>query len=82
MPLVATNGGSLPEVVGEAGMVAPHPTPPALARAIDGLLRDEDLRADMSVKARQHILDNFKWERCAREVVQLYRQTIAARKAA
>ena len=82
VPLVATDGGSLPEVVGDAGIVVPHSNPPALARAIDGLLRNEDRRANMSVKARQHILDKFKWERCAREVVQLYRQTIVARKAA
>ncbi len=82
VPLVATDGGSLPEVVGDAGIVVPHSNPPALARAIHGLLRDEDRRADMSVKARQHILDNFKWERCARDVVQLYRQTIAAQKVA
>ena len=82
VPLVATDGGSLPEVVGDAGIVVPHSNPPALARAIDTLLRDENRRADMSVKARQHILDNFKWERCAREVVQLYRQTIVAQKAA
>ena len=82
VPLVATDGGSLPEVVGDAGIVVPHSNPPALARAIDGLLRDEDRRADMSVKARQHILDHFKWERCARDVVQLYRQTIAAQKVA
>jgi glycosyltransferase involved in cell wall biosynthesis len=82
VPLVATDGGSLPEVVGDAGIVVPHSNPPALARAIDGLLRNEDHRADMSVKARQHILDNYKWERCARDVVQLYRQTIAAQKVA
>jgi glycosyltransferase involved in cell wall biosynthesis len=82
VPLVATDGGSLPEVVGDAGIVVPHSNPPALARAIDGLLRNEDRRADMSVKARQHILDNYKWERCARDVVQLYRQTIAAQKVA
>ena len=82
VPLVATDGGSLPEVVGDAGLIVPHSNPPALARAIDALLRDENRRDDMSVKARQHILDNFKWERCAREVVQLYRQTIAAQKAA
>ena len=82
VPLVATDGGSLPEVVGDAGILVPHSNPPALARAIDALLRDENRRDDMSVKARQHILDNFKWERCAREVVQLYRQTIAAQKAA
>ena len=82
VPLVATDGGSLPEVVGDAGIIVPHSKPAALARAIDALLRDENRRDDMSVKARQHILDNFKWERCAREVVQLYRQTIAAQKAA
>ena len=82
VPLVATDGGSLPEVVGDAGIIVPHSNPPALARAIDSLLRDENRRDDMSVKARQHILDNFKWERCAREVVQLYRQTIAAQKTA
>ena len=82
VPLVATDGGSLPEVVGDAGIVVPHSNPPALARAIDGLLRDEDRRTDMSVKARQRILDNFKWERCARNVVQLYRQTIATQEVA
>ena len=82
VPLVATDGGSLPEVVGDAGIIVPHSNPPALARAIDDLLHDENRRNDMSVKARQHILDNFKWERCAREVVQLYRQTITAQKAA
>jgi glycosyltransferase involved in cell wall biosynthesis len=82
VPLVATDGGSLPEVVGDAGIIVPHSNPPALARAIDALLRDENHRAELSIKARQHILKNFKWERCARDVVQLYRQTIAAQKAA
>jgi glycosyltransferase involved in cell wall biosynthesis len=82
VPLVATDGGSLPEVVGDAGIIVPHSKPPALARAIDALLRDENHRAELSIKARQHILENFKWERCARDVVQLYRQTIAAQKAA
>jgi glycosyltransferase involved in cell wall biosynthesis len=48
-----------------------------LAEAIDSLLNDPDKRAAMSQKGRQHILDSFKWERCAREVVALYRDTIA-----
>jgi glycosyltransferase involved in cell wall biosynthesis len=77
VPLVATNGGSLPEVVGDAGIVVPHSNPPALADAIDALLNDPEKRAEMSIKARQHILDKFKWERCALEVVDMYRETIA-----
>ncbi len=77
VPLVATNGGSLPEVVGDAGIVVPHSNPSALAGAIDGLLNDPARRAAMSGPARQHILAKFKWERCGREVVDLYRETIA-----
>ena len=76
VPLVATNGGSLQEVVGDAGIVVPHSNPPALAEAIDSLLRDPERREAMSKSARQHILDKFKWERCAREVVDMYRDTI------
>jgi glycosyltransferase involved in cell wall biosynthesis len=77
VPLIATDGGSLPEVVGNAGIIVPHSNPAALAEAIDSLLNDPDKRAAMSQKGRQHILDSFKWERCAREVVALYRDTIA-----
>jgi glycosyltransferase involved in cell wall biosynthesis len=75
---VSTDGGSLPEVVGDSGIVVPHSNPPALAEAIDTLLKDPARREKMSVKARQHILDSFKWERCARDVVALYRRTLAA----
>jgi glycosyltransferase involved in cell wall biosynthesis len=78
VPLVATNGGSLPEVVGDAGIIVPHSNPPALAKAIDALLKDPTRREKMSTKARQHILGSFKWERCARDVVALYRRTLAA----
>jgi glycosyltransferase involved in cell wall biosynthesis len=56
----------------------PHSNPPALAEAIDTLLKGPARREKMSVKARQHILDSFKWERCARDVVALYRRTLAA----
>jgi glycosyltransferase involved in cell wall biosynthesis len=56
--------------------VVPHSNPPALAEAIDSLLRDPERREAMSKSARQHILDKFKWERCAREVVDMYRDTI------
>ena len=77
VPTIATTGGSLPEVVGDAGVVVPHSNPPALAEAIDALLKDPARREAMSKKARQHILDSFKWERCARDVVALYRRTLA-----
>jgi len=76
MPVVATNGGSLPEVVGNAGIIVPHSNPEALAQAIDDLLRNPERRAAMAKPARKHILDHFTWERTAIEVVDMYRATI------
>ena len=76
-PVIATTGGSLPEVVGDAGLVVPHSNPPALAQAIATLLDDPELRARLGATGRERILKNFKWERAAREVTEIYRQTIA-----
>ena len=75
-PVIATTGGSLPEVVGDAGLIVPHSNPPALANAIGTILDDKDLRDRLGHAGRQRILDNFKWERAAREVTEIYRQTI------
>lgn len=76
-PVIATNGGSLPEVVGDAGIVVQHSNPAALANAIATLLDDPEARARLGRAGRERILAKFKWERAAREVTDIYRQTIA-----
>ncbi|MGB5949912.1 MAG: glycosyltransferase family 4 protein [Parvibaculum sp.] len=76
-PVIATNGGSLPEVVGDAGIVVQHSNPAALATAIGALLDDPEARARLGAAGRERILAKFKWERAAREVTEIYRQTIA-----
>ncbi|MBO6635624.1 glycosyltransferase family 4 protein [Parvibaculum sp.] len=75
-PVIATNGGSLPEVVGDAGIVVPHSNPPALANAIAAMLDDPEMRAAYGQAGRERILAEFKWERAAREYADIYRQTI------
>lgn len=75
-PVIATTGGSLPEVVGDAGLIVPHSNPPALAKAIATMLDDKDLRDRLGHEGRERILAQFKWERAAREVTDIYRQTI------
>lgn len=75
-PVIATTGGSLPEVVGDAGLIVPHSNPPALARAIGEMLDDKEMRDRLGHAGRERILANFKWERAAREVTEIYRQTI------
>jgi glycosyltransferase involved in cell wall biosynthesis len=79
VPLVATTGGALPEVVGEhgvTGMLVPPGDPGALAVAVESVLADPELVARLSANARRRVLDRFTWEACASATVEHYRWVI------
>jgi glycosyltransferase involved in cell wall biosynthesis len=74
-PVVTSNGSSLPEVAGEAGiLVDPHDVG-QLAAAIRHVLDDPVLAAEMRQKGftRARL---FSWERCAGETLDAYRQVL------
>src|SRR5664280_2512439 len=50
-PIIAPNISSLPEVVGEAGLLVDPYDVEALAQAISTVLKDDDLKREMSVKS-------------------------------
>jgi glycosyltransferase involved in cell wall biosynthesis len=82
VPLVATTGGALPEVVGEDGvtglLVAPGDAG-ALALAIDTVMSNADLAARLSAAGRARVLDRFTWRACATGTVEQYRWVIEER---
>lgn len=76
-PVVSTTGGSLPEVVGEAGVLVPVKDPKALADAIAALLADPARRALLSAAGRARVAEKFSWRRAAQDTVAAYRTAIA-----
>ncbi|MDN5789622.1 MAG: glycosyltransferase family 4 protein [Micrococcales bacterium] len=52
LPVVATRVGGLPELVGGAGLLVPPGDPPALAEAVDALLRDPERAARLGIAGR------------------------------
>ena len=52
----------------------PTRDPAAIARALDTLLADGDLRARLGRAARSRMVEKFRWERAARELVQVYEE--------
>ena len=76
VPLVATTGGALPEVVGADGetalLVAPD-DPEALAAGIRRILDDDALAARLGSGGRQRVLGRFTWEATARGTAEEYR---------
>jgi len=77
VPVISTNGGALPEVVGDAGVLVAVRDAEALAEAIDSLLQDPQRRARLGAAGRQRILEAFSWEVCARDMDAYYRKVIA-----
>jgi len=78
VPVVSTDGGALPEVVGHAGVIVPARNVDALAAAVDALLRDSRRREELGARGRERILDEFSWDVCARQMLDYYRQVLRA----
>lgn len=76
-PVVCSGASSLPEVVGDAGLLAPPTDIEAWAEALGQILTDEPLRDELRARGRERAR-RFTWQRTAEETRQVYRE--AARK--
>ncbi len=75
VPVVATTGGALPEVVGtsgETGLLVEPNNPDALVGAIRTLLDDAQLRATLGSHGRERVMKRFTWEVTARGTAACY----------
>ncbi|MDQ1300446.1 MAG: hypothetical protein QG637_364 [Chloroflexota bacterium] len=74
-PVVASSASSLPEVVGEAGLLAPPEDVAALAAACRRLLDDTPLRANLRARGLAQAR-RFTWEAAARSTREVYRAVV------
>jgi glycosyltransferase involved in cell wall biosynthesis len=75
VPLVATTGGALPEVVGDDGVTALQVAPgdsEALAAKIRWALAEKNLRATVGSAGRKRVEQNFSWRITAEQTVEHY----------
>jgi len=70
-PVVVSNTSSLPEVVGEAGLMVDPRDVRALAEAMERVLTDEHLRAELTANGLERARQ-FTWERAAQETMEVY----------
>jgi glycosyltransferase involved in cell wall biosynthesis len=79
-PLVATDGGALPEVTGVDGetVFRCHAGDAgALASTIAVALDDPEARLRVGEAGRQRVLERWTWRRCAELTVEQYREVLA-----
>jgi glycosyltransferase involved in cell wall biosynthesis len=77
IPVVASNRGALPDVLGDAGLLVEPDDADAMAHAIERMIDDETFAAESAarglVRSRQ-----FTWELTARRTFDAYQQAIDA----
>lgn len=78
-PVIVSDGGALPEVAGDAGLVTPAEDVFALAEAIDALLNDPDRRHAMSQACAARAHSEFRWSTHAQTSIALYHEALAER---
>lgn len=75
-PVVASNRGSLPEILGDAALLVDPADPTAFADALEAALTNPALRGELRAKGLQRA-QQFTWEECAAKTVELYQEVLA-----
>jgi len=74
-PVIASNTGGLPEVVGDAGILVPPQDEKALAEAINALGQDVSRRAQLGNAAKER-MRAFSWDEMAKRTLQTYQDVM------
>jgi len=78
-PVLASSTSSLPEVVGDAGLLVDPLDVDAIADGLERLVSDPDLRATLTARGLQRAA-GFTWERAARATLAVLRNAAGAPK--
>ncbi len=76
VPVVGSDSGEIPRVIGDAGLVVPEGDPDALAAALQALADDEPRRRALALAGRERVLSRYTWERVARQYHGLYERAL------
>jgi len=72
-PVIASNRGSLSEIVGDGGLLLEPDDVEGLAGAMEKLLNDDTLWGDLREKGLAHAA-RFSWEKTARQTLAVYQE--------
>jgi glycosyltransferase involved in cell wall biosynthesis len=75
-PVVGSDTSSIPEIVGDAGVLLPPDDAQGMAEALIRLATDDAFRAELSRRALAQAA-RFSWERTAQETLAAYREVAA-----
>jgi glycosyltransferase involved in cell wall biosynthesis len=72
VPVVGSDSGAIPEVIGDAGIVVQEGNPEALAAALERLMSNPPLHADLAARGRARVLAQYTDEAIARRLATFW----------
>jgi glycosyltransferase involved in cell wall biosynthesis len=78
VPVVASNRGALPEVLGDAGLLVDPDVPDSIAAAMARVLSEPGLADSLAARGKERARA-FSWERCAALTLEAYELALAWR---
>ncbi|HET7377731.1 MAG TPA: glycosyltransferase, partial [Anaerolineae bacterium] len=78
VPVIGSNSGEIPNVIGDAGLIFPEGDVDALSEYLIKLQNNPALRADLAKRGRQRVLDHFTQAKIARKTYEVYQRLEAA----
>lgn len=79
-PVVSTNVGAIPEVIGDCGIIISPQNSGLLAETIDRLLLDRQLAEELKERSRQRVCEKFRESVMIEKTIGFYRKVIDAKK--
>jgi len=79
VPVVASDSGEIPHVVGDAGIIVGERDQDGWVRTISGLLSDPGRRADLARRGRHRAVASFSWPVVARHHLDFFDDVVAGR---
>jgi len=75
VPVIGSDSGEIPQVIGEAGLVFPEADATVLAACLQQIAHDAALRTDLVQRGLSRV-ENFTWETIAERTYQVYQQLL------
>ena len=72
IPVVGSDSGAIPNVIGDVGLVVPEGHVDALAAALYLLRNDPEMRRDLGARGRERVLAHYTHAQVAAETIKVY----------
>ena len=77
VPVVGSESGEIPNVIGDAGLTFPEDDVAALCERLQQLMQSETLRKTLAKRGREHVLKQYTQAQIAAQTVSVYREVMA-----